>query len=297
MSANQVAAAAADEVLSGLVDQARGALDAICLPEEVGEHLGVKPEGERVVSHLFECLKPGYRGWHWEVTMARLSRGKTGTVSECNLLPGEGALLAPPWVPWKDRLQPGDLGADDILPYRVQDDNLEEGYEATGEDADEIAVYELGLGRARVLSAQGRARAAKRWYNSADSGPVTVRKRGRNAGAVCANCGYFLKMAGSFRQVFGVCANEWSPADGRVVALEHSCGAHSETDVVGQGEQWPIVPPRVDELDLEQLNPEELRATPDPAEKESAPAEKKAKAVKASAPEDKKEDKKEEPQA
>ncbi len=31
-------------------------------------------------------------------------------------------------------------------------------------------------------------------------------------------------------QVFAVCANEMSPADGKVVALTFGCGAHSEVE-------------------------------------------------------------------
>jgi hypothetical protein len=31
---------------------------------------------------------------------------------------------------------------------------------------------------------------------------------------------------------FGACTNALSPADGKVVALNFGCGAHSETDVV-----------------------------------------------------------------
>jgi hypothetical protein len=28
--------------------------------------------------------------------------------------------------------------------------------------------------------------------------------------------------------MFGVCANEYSPSDGKVVSFDHGCGAHSE---------------------------------------------------------------------
>jgi hypothetical protein len=38
-------------------------------------------------------------------------------------------------------------------------------------------------------------------------------------------------MGGALRSFFGVCANAWSPSDGRVVSLDHGCGAHSEIDV------------------------------------------------------------------
>ena len=62
-------------------------------------------------------------------------------------------------------------------------------------------------------------------------------------------------MSGSMRTVFGVCANEWAPDDGRVVSLDHTCGAHSETDAPKQGTQWPVRPSRIDEgaLDAEPM--------------------------------------------
>src|SRR5262249_56048285 len=82
----------------------------------VGEHLGVEADGERVVTHLFSCLDPGYRGWRWAVTVARASRSRTVTVSETLLVPGPDAILAPPWVPWRERARPGDPGAGDIPP-------------------------------------------------------------------------------------------------------------------------------------------------------------------------------------
>ena len=103
------------------------------------------------------------------------------------------------------------------------------GFEATGdEDVDQVALWELGLGRHRVLSAEGRDAAAQRWYDgeSGPTAPVAVK-----APAPCSTCGFFVPMAGALRSVFGVCANEWSPSDGRVVSLDHGCGAHSEVDV------------------------------------------------------------------
>lgn len=39
-------------------------------------------------------------------------------------------------------------------------------------------------------------------------------------------------MTGSLRQAFGVCANEFAPADGRVVSLSYGCGGHSEAAVM-----------------------------------------------------------------
>ena len=90
------------------------------------------------------------------VSVARVPRAKVATVCETNLLPGPEAVLAPEWLPYADRLAPGDLGAGDVLPRRLDDPNLEAGFEATGdEDVDQMAFFELGLGRPRVLALEG----------------------------------------------------------------------------------------------------------------------------------------------
>ncbi len=252
-------------VLAGAVDLARQAAEEVALPGQVGDHQGVVIEDERLLTHLFASLVPGYQGWHWAVTVARPPRGRAATVCEVALLPGDGALLAPAWVPWAERLRPGDVGPQDVLPYVADDERLEQGYEATGEDADELAIYELGLGRARVLSAAGRAETLTRWYEG-DHGPHAPAAKA--ATAPCSTCGFFMKMAGSPRTVFGVCANEWSPDDGRVVSVDHGCGAHSETDAPAPQSLWNPSSPVVNERDLEVLDVHDVP----PAVVDAAPA-------------------------
>ena len=154
--------------------------------------------------------------------------------------------MAPEWVPWEERLQPGDVSRDDVLPYRDDDDRLESGLEDSGEYPDLPTDRELGLGRVRVLSAKGHDQAAQRWYES-ERGP----KRGRRPKQTCSTCGFLMKMAGSMRLAFGVCANEWAPDDGCVVSLDHACGAHSETDVPNNGTDWPVRPSRVNDFLVE----------------------------------------------
>ena len=249
-------------------------------------------DGDRVVTHFFECKEPGYRGWRWAVTVARASRAKNVTLDETVLLPGPDALRAPEWVPWSERLRPGDMGPGDLLPTEAEDLRLEPGY--TGEDepppdsaladsataeaeldvesgagvgaavgvgldagalaespvdvvADELldgtdtsadiavargtitsVAEELGMRRARVLSRYGLHAAADRWEES--FGPKTPMAQA--APAPCVSCGFLMPLAGSLRQAFGVCANEFSPADGHVVSLAYGCGGHSEAAVM-----------------------------------------------------------------
>ena len=240
------AQAAKDKTLTSpaAIELARHALEEVTDPITVGEYVAAAPDAERLVTHLFDCTLSGYRGWRWAVTLSRVPRSRTATVCEVELLPGEEALLAPAWVPWAERLEPGDITRSDRLPRKETDERLEPGWEATGEDADAVALDELDLGRPRVLSAQGVASAAERWYGG-DHGPDA--EGVRKAHATCSTCGFFVPMAGALRAIFGVCANEWATDDGSVVSLDHGCGAHSETDLPDQGPEWPINPSRVDD--------------------------------------------------
>ena len=149
-------------------------------------------------------------------------------------------------MPYAERLAPGDVGPGDVTPYVADDPMLVAGFEATGdEDVDEVALWELGLGRHRVLSAEGREAAAQRWYDG-EAGPTAA--VAVKAPAPCSTCGFFVPMAGALRAVFGVCANEWSPSDGRVVSLDHGCGAHSEADLEAPAPER-VVPPILDDFE------------------------------------------------
>jgi hypothetical protein len=241
---------APDAVCSGAVALARQAAVDVAGEAQVGDPVGLDAEGDRVVTHHFACLSAGYRGWRWAVTVSRVPRARTATVSEVVLLPGPTAVLAPTWLPWSDRVAPGDLGAADQLPMRVDDPNLEPGYTAVDdEEADRLALWELGLGRARVLSFEGRAELSRRWYRS-ERGPTG--DEAVHAAAACSSCGYFLPLAGALRQVFGVCGNEWSPSEARVVSVDHGCGAHSETDIDREEPEVPP-PPILDETGYEAI--------------------------------------------
>ncbi|MFF8918934.1 DUF3027 domain-containing protein [Streptomyces sp. NPDC015032] len=251
-----------DRLCAEAVDLARAAAEEAAAPGVVGEHVGLVSEGDRVVTHFFECQEPGYRGWRWAVTVARASRAKNVTLDETVLLPGSDALLAPEWVPWSERLRPGDMGPGDLLPTESDDLRLEPGY--TGEDeplpnsavaemSEEMAdivdvedaelttrpattsrgsiaavAEELGMRRARVLSRYGLHTAADRW----DEGFGAKTPMAQAAPASCVTCAFLVPLAGSLKQAFGVCANEFGPADGHVVSLSYGCGGHSEAAVM-----------------------------------------------------------------
>jgi hypothetical protein len=210
--------------------------------EAVGGYVEAVAEGDRLVTHFFECLLPGYRGWRWAVTVTRVSRSKHVTVCESVLLPGPEALVAPAWLPWQERLQPGDLGVGDLMPTRADDDRLVPGYLLSDDPAVEEVGWELGLGRARVMSRDGRAETAQRWYDG-EHGPRAPIATAAPGVARCGTCGFYLPLAGSLRAVFGACGNLFAPDDGQVVSADHGCGAHSEVLVEEpvQVEELPTV--------------------------------------------------------
>ena len=285
-----------DRLCAEAVELAREAAEEAAWPGKPGEHLGVSADGDRVVTHLFECLDAGYRGWRWAVTVARASRARSVTLDETVLLPGPDAILAPEWVPWSERLRPGDLGPGDLLPTESADLRLEPGF--TGEDgpppnsvvaeesqltepaagvaledasakepaeagrenqpAEPVAyaprvaeigfvAQEIGMTRPRVLSRYGLQLAAERWEEShGGRSPMA-----QAAPASCVTCGFCVPLAGSLRQAFGVCANEYAPADGRVVALDYGCGGHSEAAVSPKAVRPPE--PVIDETQVDEL--------------------------------------------
>ncbi|WP_082000588.1 DUF3027 domain-containing protein [Arthrobacter sp. PAMC 25486] len=100
-----------DAFLAADVATAREAIRSIAGDAEIGEHLGARSEGVRCVTHLFESKKQGYGGWVWFASLARVSRGKDSTVNEVGMLPTDDSVLAPPWVPWAERVRPEDQEA------------------------------------------------------------------------------------------------------------------------------------------------------------------------------------------
>ncbi|MCX4881663.1 MULTISPECIES: DUF3027 domain-containing protein [unclassified Streptomyces] len=290
MSAATTRSRTPDRLCAEAVDLARTAAEEAAAPGVVGEHLGLESEGDRVVTHFFECKELGYRGWRWAVTVARASRAKFVTLDEVVMLPGSDALLAPEWVPWSERLRPGDMGPGDLLPTDAEDLRLEPGFTgaeepppnsplseelaelAEAEDAEITAgtpaslpiapsrgsiaavAEELGVRRARVLSRYGLHVAADRW----DEAYGSKTPMAQAAPASCASCGFLQPIGGSLGQAFGVCANEFSPADGRVVSLSYGCGGHSEAAVMPKPPQ--PAPPVIDET---RVDPFPLRPAAD----------------------------------
>lgn len=86
------------------VEIAQRALHEITPAATIGDFVSETVEDDGVVTMVFAATMLGYPGWHWTVSVAELD-GEAPTVLEAELLPGDGALLAPDWVPWSDRLE------------------------------------------------------------------------------------------------------------------------------------------------------------------------------------------------
>src|SRR6478735_1916549 len=165
-----------EAVLMGAVEQARAAIIEFSGEDTLGEYLGASFEDPTAATHRFLADMPGYRGWQWAVVVAACPGADHATISEVVLVPGPTALLAPKWVPWDERVRPGDLGPGDLLAPVADDPRLVPGYLATGDpQIDEVAA-EIGLGRRRVLSMWGRNDAAQRWHDG-DHGPASAMAR------------------------------------------------------------------------------------------------------------------------
>jgi Protein of unknown function (DUF3027) len=216
---------AVDQARAAAVEEAAADLGPKAAEGAVGEHLDVVREAPDALSHHFAATQGGYQGWRWSVTLATAGEDAPVTVSEVVLIPGPDALVAPAWVPWEERVRPGDLGIGDLLPTPQGDPRLAPGYLASDDPAVEEVALEVGLGRRLVLSRYGREEAARRWHEG-PRGPAA--DMARAAPAPCGICGFFLPLAGSLGGAFGVCGNEFSPADGSVVDVGFGCGAHSD---------------------------------------------------------------------
>lgn len=235
---------------------------------QVGDFVEAIDLGDDVTDFRFETRVRGYEGWQWSVTLYHNVELDHWTVNESSLVPTDKALRPPAWIPWKDRLEPTDLAVTDSIGTEPDDPRLEEGFRATdaGEGAPaetpemsetsetskedvEDAVEEFELSRRHVLTPLGRAQTAKRWYEG-PRGPKSLSTKTAD-GNPCSTCGFFIPLKGELNLLFGVCANKWSPDDGRVVSVDHGCGEHSEIEPPEPSHLWVQSKPAFDDLHID----------------------------------------------
>ncbi|MDN3311040.1 DUF3027 domain-containing protein [Microbacterium oryzae] len=133
MSDASEAGAAPDARLLEAHDLALAALREVTPAETIGEPAGYAVEEGGAVSLRFETTLSGYPGWHWTVTLAVVEDAEP-TVLEVELLPGDGALLAPEWVPWSVRLQ--EYKAAQVAAAEASDDDAEADDEGDSDGED-----------------------------------------------------------------------------------------------------------------------------------------------------------------
>ncbi len=235
---------------------------------QVGDFVEAIDLGDDVTDFRFETRVRGYEGWQWSVTLYHDVELDHWTVNESSLVPTDKALRPPAWIPWKDRLEPTDLAVTDSIGTEPDDPRLEEGFRATdaGEGAPaetpemsetsetskedvEDAVEEFELSRRHVLTPLGRTQTAKRWYEG-PRGPKSLSTKTAD-GNPCSTCGFFIPLKGELNLLFGVCANKWSPDDGRVVSVDHGCGEHSEIEPPEPSHLWVQSKPAFDDLRID----------------------------------------------
>ena len=120
-------------------DLARAALLEITPASTVGDFVGTTDEGDGIVSLLFASAQPGYPDWRWTVSIAHVP-GEEPTVLEAELMPAEGALLAPDWVPWSDRLaeyKAAQAGGSEVDDSDSDSDDDSDESDDDDEDSDE----------------------------------------------------------------------------------------------------------------------------------------------------------------
>jgi hypothetical protein len=145
----------------------------------VGAFIEVIDEGDNTWSYLFKSELKGYLDWRWSVTLYQ-PEGAEPTLSEYVLLPGEGSLVAPDWVPWSERLADykalqAELEAQAALDAEEAEDA--EDVEEDSEDDDDVEIVDVDEDELLApVADQGESAES----DSEDAGQRPPRSRGRN---------------------------------------------------------------------------------------------------------------------
>lgn len=107
---------------------AREALAEITNSKHVGALRDVTIAGD-VATVRFSTTQGGYPGWAWTVSIA-VNPGMEPAILETELMPGDGALVAPDWVPWADRLE-------DYLAQQAESGSGDDADDETDDEDDE----------------------------------------------------------------------------------------------------------------------------------------------------------------
>jgi len=117
---------------AAIISAAQAALLEVTGPETVGPLKGLEESVDGVVDVRFTPTMDGYPGWNWVVSVSVLDGPDAPSVLELSLLPADGALTAPEWVPWADRL------ADYRAAQEAKGEHLDGSDEDEDDESDEL---------------------------------------------------------------------------------------------------------------------------------------------------------------
>ena len=129
------------ETRTSLESVAREALHEVTPARTVGALREIVADGD-VATVTFSPLMGGYPGWVWTVSVSTMEPDAP-SVLETELIPGDGALTAPDWVPWADRLEEYLAHQAELADDESDDDEDDEDDEDESEDdhADEHDLH------------------------------------------------------------------------------------------------------------------------------------------------------------
>lgn len=139
-SSKKAASGPTDEAVIAL---ALVALNEVTIPETFSQDATVT-RGEDTLTVAFPSTQPGYPGWKWSVSVSS-APGIEPTVLELGLVPGEGALVAPDWVPWADRLEEYLLHEQELKAQEAEDEDDGEDALEIDDDVDGVDIDQLDL--------------------------------------------------------------------------------------------------------------------------------------------------------
>ena len=138
------------------------ALEDAPAPQQVGELVSISYDEvedsseARIATYLFEASIKGYVGWRWAVTVTKVDSDSAPTICDVVLLPGIDSLLAPEWIPYRDRIQPGDVGVGDVV--ELVGERVREATGVAGLAADIVLIAGVaGSGEGDAITEQREA--------------------------------------------------------------------------------------------------------------------------------------------
>jgi hypothetical protein len=121
---------------------ALAALHEITPPATVGEPADASVDADGVLTLRFANRMAGYPGWFWTVGLAQVA-GSAPTVLEVELTPGEGALTAPEWLPWAERLAEYEAAQAALAAAGLVTDDLEVEEDEDLDDVDDLDALDF----------------------------------------------------------------------------------------------------------------------------------------------------------